>query len=80
MNKTSNAEVRQAVQWRNLPQLARPLARYRLTLREGETYTLSSSTREVRILSGAACILDDEREVILIYGEQRGIAVERGDR
>jgi hypothetical protein len=79
MNTINTVEVRQPVQWLNPPQPAILLARYRLTLRDGETYTLSPSTREVRILSGAACTLDDEREVVLFHGEQLVFTAGQGE-
>ncbi len=74
MNKTSTTKAPQRAQWLNPPQPAVPLARYRLTLREGETYALSSSTREVCVLSGVACILGDGRQGTLIQGETRAFA------
>jgi hypothetical protein len=77
INDIRTAEAPKLAQWLNPPHPAIPLARYRLTLIEGESYTLPTSTHEVRILSGVACILDDESEVTLIHGEKRAIAAEQ---
>jgi len=79
INIVNTNEAPKLVQWFNPPQPAVPLARYRVTLIEGETYTLSCSTREVCILSGAACILDDGREAILFHGEQLAFTAGQGE-
>ncbi len=78
MNKVTTAEVRKLAQWLNPPQPTGPLAHYRLTLLEGETYRLSPSMREIRVLSGIACVLRDEHEYILIHGEKRAFAAGPG--
>ncbi len=78
MNRTDTAEVRTLAQRGNPPQPAVPMARFRLTLREGETYTLLSILCEVHILSGAACILEDGREVILMHGQTRALTADQG--
>jgi hypothetical protein len=78
MNTTYTTQAPKLAQWLNPAQPARPLARYRLILREGESYTLPSSAHEVRIFAGAARILGNEREVALLHGETRAITAEQG--
>ena len=77
MNRMDTANVRDFAHGSDLAQPAKPLARFRLTLRAGETYTLSSSPCEVHILSGVACILKDGRKMSLMAGETRAFTVEQ---
>lgn len=79
INDIRTAEAPKLAQWLYPPQPAIPLARYRLTLIKGESYTLPTSTHEVRILSGMACILDDERDVSLIHGEKLAFTAGQGE-
>ncbi len=77
INKVNTPEVRHLAEGLNPPQPSLLLARFRLILRQGETYTLSADSCEVRILSGAACLLEDGREVTLMHGEKRAIPAEQ---
>jgi len=78
MNRLSTAEVRRFVPWLNPPPTPRPLALYRLTLLDGETYTLPPSMRELRVLSGVAGVRFGGHHHILIHGEKRTLAAGQG--
>jgi hypothetical protein len=74
-NITATAGAPNRVQGSNPFQPAGPLARYRLTLTKGQTYSLSSSMCEIRVLSGVACMLENGHEIVLNQGEKRVVTM-----